>query len=347
MVIIALIERFNYFCALLMRITQTEMKKIRMIINPISGRGSKDTIPERAREVLAGEEYALEIFQTEYAGHASILTKEAIAMGTDIILAVGGDGTINEVARAMLHTEATLGIIPVGSGNGLARELSIPLEVQKALEVVKTGKTIAIDYCKANDEVFFCTCGIGFDASVSMRFSKEKHRGPIVYAKTAITEYFRFRPEMCEIIMGDEVISGKTFLVACGNASQYGNNAFIAPNASIQDGYFDVSVLKPINPLDVGPVVVQLFTKQLKKNHKFEAYRTQNMIIRREKPGVMHIDGEPIIMDREIHIQSFPQGLNVLIPTNPMPLVYDMPSFFHYVSRWLTDIKNAQFKGNS
>ena len=288
--------------------------KVHAIINPISGVGSKRKIPKMIEDICEKDQCSLTISFTEYAGHASELTKQAIKDGANYILAVGGDGTVNEVARAMVHSEAILGIVPKGSGNGLARELNVPMDVKKALEMIVEGNVITIDCCKANEQYFFCTCGVGFDASVSQKFAGEKRRGSITYLKSAIEEYLRFSPESYQLLIDNEVIKEQAFLVACANASQYGNNAFIAPHANIQDGQMDITILSPFTPLDIAPLAIQLFTKQLERNSKIKTFKAKQVSIIRQKPGVMHLDGDPVMVDSRVDITMVPQALRVLTP---------------------------------
>lgn len=308
-------------------------EKVQAIINPISGVGSKRKIPAMIEDEFNVEKYDLTISFTEYAGHASVLTQEAIDRGTHIILAVGGDGTVNEVAQSMIHSEATLGIVPKGSGNGLARELHIPMDLKKALEVVQKGHRTTIDSCRANGRVFFTTCGVGFDAAVSQKFANEKHRGSLTYLKNAIEEYLSYKPQEYELLIDDTIREEKAFLVACANASQYGNNAFIAPLANIEDGEMDITILSPFTPLDIPPLAIQLFAKQLDRNSKIRTLKGKEVTIIRQKPGIMHLDGEPVEAEAEIRISVVPRSLHVFTPTE-IPFTEDVYHFFGQVTRF-------------
>lgn len=310
-----------------------QRKSIFAIINPISGVGSKRKIPRMIEDLCLQYKCELQIKFTEYAGHASILTREALAAGSHTIIAVGGDGTVNEIARAMIHSDAVLGIVPKGSGNGLARELHIPMDVRKALELIVKGKVIAIDCCKANDSVFFCTCGVGFDAAVSQKFAKEKKRGSLTYIKNTIEEYLSYKPEPYELLIDGATVKEKAFLIACGNASQYGNNAFIAPHANIQDGMMDITILAPFTPLDIAPLAIQLFTKQIDRNSKIRIFRAKQVTIVRQNPGIMHLDGEPIMADCQIDISVDPAALNVYTPTT-VSFSTEVQNLFWEVSRF-------------
>ena len=309
------------------------MERITVIINPVSGTTSKKRIPELVNQYIPSDKFEKQFFYTKYQGHAFELANQAVKDNVNCVIAVGGDGTVNEVARALVESSSVLGIVPMGSGNGLARDLFIPMDIRKALEVIRKGNRRTIDYCKANDRIFFCTCGIGFDALVSERFAKRKQRGPFAYMRSVIAEYLQFTPDTYEIIFENEVLIKKAFLVTCANASQYGNNAYIAPQADMNDGMMDVAILSPFSPLDIGNILIQMFTKQMAKNSKTQYYRSKKLTLRRKKPGIIHIDGEPVLMDEVISLKAYHNGLHVMVPENPILPVYDVPSFFNHVFR--------------
>lgn len=303
------------------------------IINPISGVGSKRKIPKMLERVFATEKYSLEISFTEYPGHASELTHQAIGKGANCVIAVGGDGTVNEIARAMIHSDAVLGIIPKGSGNGLARELHIPMDARRALDLIAKGHISTIDCCKANDRIFFCTCGVGFDAAVSQKFAGEKRRGSLTYIKNTVEEYLSYQPEPYELLIDNQTVKEKAFLVACGNASQYGNNAFIAPHANIQDGKMDITILSPFGPLDIAPLAIQLFTKQIDRNSKIKTFKGESVTITRQGPGVMHLDGEPIMAEARIEVTIMPKSLKVITPET-ISFTEEVQNLFGEVTRF-------------
>ena len=309
-------------------------KQIHAIINPISGVGSKRKIPRMITDMCSEQNCQLTISFTDYVGHASELTQKALAEGADCIFAVGGDGTVNEVARAMVHSNAVLGIIPKGSGNGLARELHIPMDEKRAIDLIAKGHVSTIDCCQANGRVFFCTCGVGFDAAVSQKFAGEKRRGSLTYLKNTIEEYLAYKPEVYELLVDDQSIQEKAFLVACANASQYGNNAFIAPHANVQDGQMDLTILSPFTPLDIAPLAIQLFTRQIERNSKIKTMKARQVVINRQSPGIMHLDGEPVMADSRIEITMIPRSLHVLTPevvsfTNEVQNLFgEVTSFF-------------------
>lgn len=292
-----------------------EKLKLMAIINPISGTdGGKSTMPQVIAQAIDHMRFDVDTRFTQYAGHATALAAEAIAAGCHGVLAVGGDGTVNEVASALRDTPVSLGIMPCGSGNGLARHLGIPLEPEKAISIINHNHTEALDYCTVNERPFFCTCGVGFDAMVSEKFAQAGRRGPITYLQKALGEYLRYHSEEYIIETADKVVAEKAFIIACGNASQYGNNAFIAPQASMKDGLIDVTVILPFTPIDTAMMGLLLFTKHLDQDTNIQSFRAAELTIRRPRADVMHIDGEPVMMPAELHIKCHKGGISVFLP---------------------------------
>ncbi len=293
------------------------MKKITFIINPISGTKSKVALPGLiAAQLSLHQDISYEILFSEYAGHCGELAAKKVKEGVDIIVAVGGDGTVNEVAKELVHTDVTLGIIPCGSGNGMARHLGISKDHSKAIALLINGLSQLIDYGKINDkDLFFCSCGVGFDAKVSYEFAHAPKRGLFTYFNIAIKENFKYKAETYQIITDSgESITNKAFVIACGNAAQYGNDAFIAPHASMKDGMLDITLIEPFNFMQVPLLSYQLFSRNIDKNHKAKSLRCKKIRIIREKSGVMHFDGEPIVADKELVIETIPLGLRVVTP---------------------------------
>lgn len=285
------------------------------VVNPISGTQSKEDFPSLINSLLDTERFTYEIRFTEYAGHAAIIARDAAAKGIDIVAAVGGDGTINEVARSLVHTQTALAIIPCGSGNGLARHLSIPIDIRKAIGIINQNKIESFDYGIINDLPFFCTCGMGFDAFISFKFAEAGKRGPITYVENVLKEGLRYKPEIYEVTDETGTRHYKAFLIACANASQYGNNAYIAPGATMKDGEMDVIIMEPFDALEAPQIAADLFMKTLGNNSKIKTFRTKSLIIRRVRPGAIHYDGDPIMTgtDIDVHIEH----LGIRIVTNP------------------------------
>lgn len=290
-------------------------KKILALVNPISGTDSKAYVPELLQSAIDSSLYDLDVRFTQRPNHAFQLSRQAVDDGYFGVLAVGGDGTVNEVASALCNSHVVLGILPDGSGNGLARHLGIPIDIRKAIEVVNAGNVADLDYCTANGKHFFCTCGVGFDASVSAAFAKGGKRGPVGYLKSAILEYLKYRSQEYRIVTPKGVMAERAFLIACGNASQYGNNAYIAPNADMQDGLIDVTVILPITPLDTAVLGLLLFAKHIDQDTNIISFRTPSLRIERKEAGVMHLDGEAMMMPAMIDIVCHPKGLRAFVPT--------------------------------
>ena len=289
-------------------------RKILAVINPISGTSNKEFMPETIARCIDPDKFDVVVRFTQHASHATLLTEEAIKEGFYGVIAVGGDGTINEVAAALRDSSTALGIIPCGSGNGLARHLGIPMNVEKALEIINLDNIEALDYCTANDRPFFCTCGVGFDAHVSQKFAEARKRGPLSYIQKTLVEYLKYRCKTYSIEMNDRVVTEKAFVIACGNATQYGNNASITPRATMHDGLIDVTVIHPFTPLDTAVLGVLLFTRHIDQDTNINTFRTSELTIHRPKPDVMHIDGEPIMMDADIHIKCHKAGIRIFLP---------------------------------
>lgn len=289
-------------------------EKVCLIINPISGTESKRFLPEEFASSFDQTKYDVFIRITGYAGHATEIAKEAVKQNYKFVITAGGDGTVNEVAKELINTDTILGIIPFGSGNGLARDLNIPLDASKAINIIRDGNIRTIDYGSANDHIFFCTCGVGFDAFISDKFADVKKRGPLGYVRNIVEGVIEFKPEKYKIIHDEGEIVEKAFLVTCANASQYGNEAYIAPDADMEDGKMNVSILNPLNPNEIPQTTFQLFTKNIDKNSKMTSLLSSQVKIIREKSGIMHVDGEPIKSGKEINVKIFSKGLKVFAP---------------------------------
>lgn len=285
---------------------------ILFLINPKSGVQNKRTLPKLIEDVIDKNKYDFSIVETKYVAHACELTQEAVKQGVHAVVAVGGDGTVNEVARSLVDTSTALGILPCGSGNGLARHIGIPMDIKKAVEFINNSCPKSVDYGKINGQPFFCTCGIGFDALVSNSFARGKQRGPLGYMHNMFMDWLQYKPEIYEVETETHTEHYKAFLIACGNASQYGNNAYIAPRASMCDGLLSVTILEPFSSLDVPIVLGQVFGHKINSNAHVKTHESRWVRIKRSSAGVVHFDGEPADMDAELYIEIVPSGLNVL-----------------------------------
>lgn len=283
------------------------------IVNPISGTQNKKGVVQKIEQFVDKDAYDYRIVPTRYAGHAAKIAAEAVAEGADLVVAVGGDGTINETARSLIHTRTALGIIPCGSGNGLARHLHIPMDVRKAIEIINRGMVEQIDYGKINGIPYFCTCGVGFDAFISMKFAQAGKRGLATYIENTLLEGLRYEPETYEIENEDGTMRHKAFLITCANASQYGNNFYIAPKASLYDGLLDVIIMEPFTVLDAPALSFQMINGTLDQNSKIKTIKCRRLKIHRSKPGVIHYDGDPVMAEADLDVEIVERGLHVII----------------------------------
>ncbi len=288
-------------------------KKIVFVVNPISGTNGKKLIIKQLPKYLDAEKYDWTIMHTQYSGHAAQIARKAAEDHIDIVVAIGGDGTVNEVARSLIHTQTALGIIPCGSGNGLARHLQIPLDAAKAIKAINSGVVHELDYGLINDIPFFCTCGVGFDAFVSSKFAQCGRRGLLSYLENTLLEGLKYKPDTYEIEVEGDKRKYKAFLIACANASQYGNNVYIAPTASMSDGLMDVTIMEPFTMLEAPQIAIQLFNKTITKNSRIKTFRCRKLRILRETPGVIHFDGDPVIAEKDITVELIEKGLKVVV----------------------------------
>lgn len=291
----------------------TQKKKILFVVNPISGTTDKSSLPDVIKDNLDDSRFDCSIALTNGAGHASQLAREAAQQGVDIVVAVGGDGTVNEVARAITHSNTALGIIPCGSGNGLARHLLLPMDVRKSIDIINKCEIHSLDYGLINEMPFFCTCGMGFDAFISLKFAMAGKRGPITYAENVLKEGLKYKPETYTIETESGKERHKAFLISCANASQYGNNAYIAPQASMSDGLLDVIIMEPFDIIEAPQISIDLFNKTLDKNSKIKTFKAKSLHIHREGPGVIHYDGDPVMTGADVDISIEHQGIKIVV----------------------------------
>ena len=279
------------------------------IINPHSGASNKDRFLSIISLLKTDPKHV--IWETTEPLEAVEFAKKAIQQNATKIIAVGGDGTINEVASILVDSAIPLGIIPVGSGNGLARHLKLPLNYKKAFQKVLVGASIKIDVGYINNKPFFCTAGIGFDAAVAHRFATSKGRGLINYIKATLFTLFKYQPIQVSI---NEGASEKVFSLSIANANQFGNDAFISPFSNIQDGQLELVKIGLLNKIEAGILAVRLFKKNIhhSKNVHFQACAHASIHYAKNAP--IHIDGENLLTDNELlKISISPLALTVIL----------------------------------
>lgn len=292
-----------------------------LIVNPISGTHHNPRLPRlilNRMQALGLDNVELRL--TEYGGHAFELARDAASRGVDAVIACGGDGTVNEVASALTGTSTALGILPNGSGNGLARHLGIPCNPLKAVDIIAGGDVRACDWCEAEGLPFFCAFGIGFDAAVAYRFALKKSRGLTTYVKSALEEFRTYTPRHYTITTDGKEVHAYAMLVSVCNASQFGNNAYIAPEASITDGVMDITIVEKTNLLQYTRLGISLMAGALRESHGLKMLRVKEAVIHRDDDGPVHVDGEPRQMGRDIHVKVHPAGLRIFVNSGRRPV---------------------------
>ena len=296
------------------------MVKTRFIFNPRSGHNTRDpSLLARTRAFIRDHAPQAELVLTERPRHATELACRAIDEGCKLVVAVGGDGTLNEVASALVGTEATLGLVPCGSGNGLGRHLGIFGPAEGAFRTLLDGRIRAIDTGTANGILFFNAMGIGFDAEISHRFSHLARRGLSAYVKTTCAAFFGYRPQTYRILGDTASLTTEAFIVAVANSDQYGNNCFIAPGARVDDGRLNLTVIKRATFSNMLPLVERLFTKRIDGSPDVTRLQGTRFTIERVAAGLIHTDGEPHETGAVVDIVVRPLSLRIMVPAVPSP----------------------------
>lgn len=291
-----------------------ENSRVLLIVNPISGTRNKDSVPQSLAKALSEKNVNLDVKFTTGANDALQFATEAADAGYNAVVAAGGDGTVREIATALTGRDTALGIIPCGSGNGLARTLEIPQDIEKAIEIIAEGETMLCDHGEANGKPFFCTFGMGFDAAVTEKYSEQKRRGLITYIRSALMEYRDFSSTSYALEINGMVITRRAFLIAVCNTSQYGNNAYIAPRASICDGLLDVVVAHEGNPIQNAVGIMDLMTGNLDKNTLVETFKVPEVTLVRINEGPVQFDGEPDTLGKRIDVKCCAATNKVIVP---------------------------------
>lgn len=288
------------------------MKNIAFIVNPISGTKAKNRVAKLIRELLDLQQFAPTVVVTEYAGHATQLAQQFAMEDYYAVVAVGGDGTINEVASGLIGTNTALGIVPNGSGNGFARHLDISTRMNRAIEMLNNSEVINVDYGLVNDQPFFSTCGVGFDAIVAQDFS-DSSRGFKGYLQSIFKDFFQYKADTYQLKGEGIDITTTAFLVNFANAGQWGYDAYIAPKASVQDGWLDIAIVSEFPMTAAAGLALSLFTKNIDEKLHMNTIRAKELTLTRTSEGPMHIDGTPVMMPAELHVKIVEEGLKVLV----------------------------------
>jgi YegS/Rv2252/BmrU family lipid kinase len=292
----------------------TVPKRILFIVNPVSGIGKQRSVERLIENGLDKTKFVSSIVYTNAPGHASELSRKAADDGVEIVVAVGGDGTVNETAAGLVGTSASLAIVPAGSGNGLARHLKIPMNLKRAIEIVNRGNRLKIDTATINDQLFVNVAGVGFDASVAKKFAVAGKRGFSTYLRITTNSYKHYEPKQYTLIIDGKVFKRRALLISFANSSQFGNNTSIDPSASINDGYIDVCIVGKMpywKALFFAPL---LFLKKFDQTRYVEIIRAKEVVLKRSKGKSIHLDGDPKLMGKELIMKINPLSLNVIVP---------------------------------
>lgn len=303
---------------------------IAFIINPVSGSRRVQRIKRSLPDLIACELdpalWSSTIVYTEYAGHARELAHQYACSGYNAVVAAGGDGTVSEIADGMIAaqqdapsscTHTALAVLPLGSGNGLARHLGVPMDISEAIRMLNHAQPMLIDYGLANGRTFICTCGTGFDALIAERFAASTKRGFLSYLREIIRLVFTYRPRTYRLSIPsdrspEQISAHRAFLITFANANQWGNGARIAPRASLNDGLMDVMILSPYTLLAALPLAIRLYAGTIHRSPLVRTFRTAELTLHRPDDAPFHIDGDPVTLAPDIRIRIIPQALPVL-----------------------------------
>ncbi len=289
-------------------------QKIRFIINPFSGLSRKKNVPAIIKKNIDTAKFTYDIAFTEYAGHAIELAKQAVAENYDAVIAVGGDGSVNEVASSLIGTKVKLGILPGGSGNGFAMHLGLGRNIKKAVQILNTAKSITIDTCELNERSFVNLGGTGFDALVAYRAKQSTLRGLWAYTKFAMLEAWRYPIEKYKIIIDNQIVEAECLVIEVANAQMFGYNFVIAPEAKFDDGLLDVLLVKKAPKWRYLFSLWRFFNASFHKSSLVESYTGKDIKIIGKKPMPVHIDGEGYYVGEDLHFTVKPLSLEVLVP---------------------------------
>jgi YegS/Rv2252/BmrU family lipid kinase len=290
-----------------------EKLKICFIYNPFSGTRKPGRFKELIANTLDGDKFDYIFHETKSPKDAIRLASDAVNEKYDIIVAAGGDGTINEVIQGIGHAPVMLGIIPMGSGNGLARHLEIPHEPEKAIRLINKLNTRTIDVATINGYPFASIAGLGFDARVANKYRKVRKRGFFGYFRVIFREYFRYRDREFTLTFDNQKISRKAILLSIANSNQFGYNSIIAPNAQPDDGLLDVVIVKKFPLGELPRIIGLLFTGKIDQSSYIESYKTKELFIVRKRGKRVNIDGEAVKMGREIFVRIQPSAIKVIV----------------------------------
>jgi YegS/Rv2252/BmrU family lipid kinase len=287
-------------------------ERIWFIVNPISGGRKKASLPALIAAHLDHNRFDYEIIETEFKGHAITIAEKAVAQGIDIVCAVGGDGSVHEVGTTLIGSQTQLAIIPLGSGNGLARHMKIPLKIREALECINSGNIIEMDTLKVNNKPILGFGGYGFDALIAKKFAGSSKRGFTSYIKLVLKEVFKYNPINVSIDANGQVRKLPVFLCTIANTSEFGNGFIVSPKSDATDGKFEVVILKPFSFWNIPAMLFRYFSGRTDYSGLTEVIKTdQATLILPHSYG--QIDGEPISSGKKVQVDVVPRSLRIIV----------------------------------
>jgi len=289
-------------------------KKAWFIVNPKAGHGIRTPMRPLIEAVFDATGWDVVLAESLHPGHAHQLCAQAVADGAGIVVAVGGDGTVNEVAGALTRTSIPLGIVPTGSGNGLARHFGIPVDTGRALRIVHGGHAVVVDSLVVNGNRCMNVAGAGFDAFIASRFAEAPRRGFLTYLKLVMRHYFRYRPVTMRLRFDGRELPVEALLVDAANGSQFGNGACIAPGADPGDGRLDLVILRKIPWTHIPITVARLYSGRLDKSPFLQQFRTTAVSLHASSPVDLHLDGEPAAPVADIQIRLEAATHRMIVP---------------------------------
>ncbi|HBZ65625.1 MAG TPA: diacylglycerol kinase [Bacteroidales bacterium] len=292
------------------------LKKVLFVINPVSGvhHKMKSQVAELAPDVMNPAAFEVEIVFTTHVGHATELAQRAVEQHFSVVVAVGGDGSINEIARVLVDTPVALAIIPLGSGNGLAHFLKIPFNVKQALQVIANNHLVKVDTVMLNEEFFVSVAGIGFDALVARRFATEGRRGFLTYLKVVVREYFLYRPKKYHIVADGVEIVTRALFITFANSDQFGYKTTISPTADICDGKVDICIVQKVPFWRIPQLAWMVYSRRVDRSKYVQIIKASEATIERKKGKYLNLDGEPLKFAKALNLKVKPASLNIIVP---------------------------------
>ena len=291
------------------------MRKILFIINRKAGTDREKRLEGVIRRYLTPKAFSVEITHLAYLGHGTDLAKEAVANGVDTVVAVGGDGSINEIAQGLVGSDTALAIIPLGSGNGLARALKIPLKVPHALELIADGRRRQMDVGYANEHLFLSNAGVGFDALIADQFRNTKKRGLMGYAKLVFKSFSRYKGPSYRINIDGQTMEKRAFLFTVANGNQFGYEFKLAPNADVFDGDLDICLVPPVPFYGLIPIGFHSLKGTIDKTGYMQHYTGKKIVISSNELAHLQVDGDsvPLSNGEEVQFRIAPAALQVIV----------------------------------